>query len=53
MIDYCLEMGEFPYFVPCECADPDCPRCEGKGQYPVADGPDDYIIIRCDCGGGE
>ena len=49
MTDYCNEMGKPPLWIPCELADIDCPRCHGDGQYPVADGPDDFIMVRCGC----
>ena len=29
--------------------DPDCKRCEGKGWYMVANGPDDFDKEPCEC----
>ena len=26
-----------------------CSRCNGRGEYPVQNGPDDFDIISCDC----
>lgn len=27
----------------------ECPQCEGKGVYPVADGPEDFVMTACAC----
>ena len=27
----------------------ECPQCEGKGVYPVADGPEDFVMTACGC----
>ena len=26
-----------------------CGRCGGTGQYPQADGDDDFVMVRCEC----
>ena len=26
-----------------------CDVCEDKGYYPVADGPDDFVNVPCEC----
>ncbi len=31
----------------------ECDRCEGKGFYSAADGPDDSVPEFCDCPAGE